>query len=263
MRGIARNVQWLVRPQFLAGFTLLCLVVWGMGLHGRPQPLPAITVAPSQVKGAIAPAFAARQSPDCAVVACLALTFDDGPDRRITPQVLDTLQRQQVRATFFLIGREVPGKEDIVRRMHAEGHEIGNHSYNHADFTKLTPEAMQAELQSTQQVIAGAGVPVPRIFRPPYGAVTPAVRAHVGLPMIRWDIDTDDWLSKDPAKITEHLIHDTHPGGIILMHDKYHATLDALEPAIQALKQHYQFVTISELQGLSAGDQGQFFGRTP
>lgn len=262
MKGNTRRLHaywmWLARPQFLAGFIALCLLVSGCSLFARPAPLAVTTAAiHPHVKGAIAP-----PSPlDCAVVSCLALTFDDGPDRAITPQVLDILQRQQVPATFFLVGREVPGREDIVRRMYREGHEIGNHSYNHADFTKLTPSQMRVEVQATQQVIASAGVPTPRIFRPPYGAVDPIVRAVVTLPMIRWDIDTDDWSTKDTAKVTEHLMHQAHAGGIILMHDRYQASVDALEPAIQSLKQTYQFVTVSQLMELSPGDQGQFFGR--
>jgi peptidoglycan-N-acetylglucosamine deacetylase len=145
--------------------------------------------------------------------------------------------------------------------MYHEGHEIGNHSWDHKDFTTLPAAAMRQEWQSTQAAIVGAGVPAPRLFRPPYGAVTPAVKAHMPLTIVRWDVDTEDWLTRDPPSITAHLLGDPHPGAIVLMHDKYIATAQALEPAIIALKQRYQLVTVSQLLGLQAGDQGQYFAR--
>jgi peptidoglycan/xylan/chitin deacetylase (PgdA/CDA1 family) len=201
--------------------------------------------------------------PDCSVLPCIALTFDDGPDRRITPQVLDMLAREGIKATFFLVGREVPGKEDLVRRIYAEGHEIGNHTYNHPRLTQLSGEAIEAEVAATQAAIARAGVPLPEIMRPPYGDVSPLVRAHVQLPMIRWDVDTEDWKTRDAVLIYQHLLQYAHPGAVMLLHDTHQSTVDALGPALQALRAQYQFVTVSQLLGVSAGDQGQYFSRTP
>jgi peptidoglycan-N-acetylglucosamine deacetylase len=198
---------------------------------------------------------------DCSAKPCMALTFDDGPDPRVTPAILDTLQRHQARATFFVIGREIPGRTGLLQRMYHEGHEIGNHSWNHADFTSLSPAAMRSEWQSTSAALVAAGLPAPTLFRPPYGAVNPAVRLHVPLTLVRWDIDTDDWLTHDPVRIMESLRRDAHPGAIILMHDKYDATALTLETALTELSPYYQFVTVSQLLGLSPGDQGQYFGR--
>jgi len=192
---------------------------------------------------------------------CIALTFDDGPDPAVTPRILDVLNRQQAAGTFFLVGREIPGREPIIRHMYQTGHEIGNHSWNHRDFTALSGREMRDEWQSTQAAIVRAGVPAPRLFRPPYGAVNPAVRSQVPLTIVRWDVDTEDWYSRDTARVTDSIIHSAHPGAIILLHDRYATTADALEPAVIALKQHYQLVTVSQLLGLQPGDPGQYFNR--
>lgn len=253
----------------LVGFIVLCLCITALGNNARGghSPLVVADAPVQQVKGRstsdVVQSAAPAPLPDCSQVACLALTFDDGPDPRITPQVLDILARNQVPATFFLIGSEVSGREPIVRRMHQEGHEIGNHSWSHSNFTRLSPAEIYNQVSSTQAAIVAAGVPMPSLFRPPYGAVNPTARAHITMPIIRWDIDTQDWMSKNPTAISRHLLEDVHPGGIILMHDRYDATIEALEPALLALKEQYHFVTVSQLLGLSPGDQGQFFSRQP
>lgn len=256
MRRPTRAFAWIGYPQALVGFIVLCLGMGGWGLLARPaqQSLAARASAPHQV-------FPARpvSLPDCRAKPCLALTFDDGPSAHITPQVLDILARQQVKATFFIIGVHVAGNESLLQRQYREGHEIGNHSWNHPDLSKLTPEESQAQLDNTQRIIAAAGVPAPKIMRPPYGVVNDMVAAHNRLTIVRWNVDPEDWKSQDPAKIQEQLLAAVRPGAIILMHDIYPATAAALEPIIQALKPSYQFVTASQLLQLSPGDQGQFF----
>jgi peptidoglycan/xylan/chitin deacetylase (PgdA/CDA1 family) len=249
-------------PQLFAAFIVSCLLVAAWGNFAQAQPPVSLERhATAQLKGAAIVRPPVLPTPDCTIRPCIALTFDDGPDRATTPVILDVLARQQVVGTFFLVGREVPGHEDLVRRIYQEGHELGNHTWNHADMTKLSPAAIKAEWQHTQAAIVRSGVPAPQIFRPPYGAVNPSVRSHMPLTIVRWDVDTQDWMTRDPAKITEHLLHDTHPGAIVLMHDTIVATTAALEPAILELKQHYQLVTVSHLLGLQAGDQGQYFSR--
>jgi peptidoglycan/xylan/chitin deacetylase (PgdA/CDA1 family) len=261
--AVVNHVGWLRRPQLLTSFIALCLLVTAFGIvmqSRAPSTLPGHLAVPA-VKGAAIPLRAPLPPVDCTVRPCVALTFDDGPDRQVTPRILDTLRNYQARATFYVVGREVAGKEDILRRMYAEGHEIGNHSWSHQDFKSLHDQDIEREIASTQAVIAGAGVPAPVTFRPPYGAVDDRVRAHVSYPMVRWDVDTEDWLTKDPARVMTHLQQDVRPGSIILMHDRYDATASAVDAAIQALTQQYQLVTVSELLALSPGDQGQFFAR--
>jgi peptidoglycan/xylan/chitin deacetylase (PgdA/CDA1 family) len=198
---------------------------------------------------------------DCALKPCIALTFDDGPNPEVTPQILDILTRQEVKATFFIVGMRVPGQESLLRREHREGHEIGNHSWSHPDLSTLSPEDAERQIQATQQVIAAAGVPAPKILRPPYGAVNEMVAAHNNLSIVRWNVDPEDWKIQDPGLIDQALLSHVHPGSIILLHDIYPTTVAAVEPAIQALKPQYQFVTVSQLLDLTPGDQGQFFAR--
>jgi peptidoglycan/xylan/chitin deacetylase (PgdA/CDA1 family) len=258
MGNVRRRFAWLLRPQLFVGFIVACLCIGALGnVYRSVHASPIVPTPKTDVKGA----HTNLPSVDCQKVPCIALTFDDGPDPQVTPRVLDTLAAEHIKATFFVVGRNVAGKEDILRRMHREGHEIGNHSWDHADFTKLSPAQVDAELASTQSAISAAGVPAPRLFRPPYGAVNDMVKNHANMTIVRWDIDPEDWLSRDPVKINESLLAHARPGGIILMHDIYPSTADALTPAIDQLKTHYQFVTASQLMSLSAGDQGQFFGR--
>lgn len=249
--------RWFRQPQFVAGILTLCLCIAGLGpllrTWDRPQ---SIALPRSKVKGA-----AALVVPDCAVTPCLALSFDDGPHGDVTPRILDILSREQVRATFFLVGERIAGREPIVRRMHGEGHEIGNHSWNHADFSKLSPADIEMQLRLSQQAIARAGVPAPRLFRPPYGATNPMVVSHINLPIVRWNIDPEDWRHKDPVSIQQNILAQARPGGVILLHDTDPATADALQSSLSLLRPHYQFVTVSQLLELVPGDQGQYLGR--
>lgn len=261
--SVIGHLGWLKRPQLLTSFLVLCLLVAASGLvlEGRPPVALPDHLTDRAVKGAVAPTRPPVLPVDCSVKPCVALTFDDGPDRSVTPRILDSLRAHGVRATFYIVGREVAGREDIIRRMYAEGHEIGNHSWDHRDFKDLSDQEMEAEINSTQAAIAAAGVPAPVTFRPPYGSVDNRVRAHVPFPMVRWDVDTEDWLTRNPELVVAHLQHNVHPGSIILMHDKYDATATAVEMTIQALSQQYQLVTVSQLLALSSGDQGQFFNQ--
>lgn len=257
IRRLTRIFTWMRRPQAAIGFVVVCLCAGGVGAWLRSAAPVGLPPTPPPLFAAAAP----RPHIDCDAKPCLALTFDDGPNAQVTPQVLDILARQQVKATFFIVGVHVPGNEELVRREHREGHEIGNHSWNHPDLSKLSPEEAQAQIDVTQRVIAGTGVPAPKILRPPYGAVNDMVVARSKLTIVRWNTDPEDWKLKDPAKIQEQILAHARPGAIILLHDIYPATVAALEPALQTLKQHYQFVTASQLLNLSPGDQGQFFSR--
>jgi peptidoglycan-N-acetylglucosamine deacetylase len=238
----------------LVAFVAVCLLVGAIGSIVK-------TGAPARVTPHVAGSHMTPYIPPspCDLKPCLALTFDDGPNATVTPQILDILARQQVKATFFVIGLHVPGNEALLQREHREGHEIGNHSWSHPDLTTLSPEGVADQIEATQRVITGAGVPAPKILRPPYGAVNDMVMSRSNLSIVRWNVDTQDWMLRDPAKIDAALLGAARPGAIILMHDIYPTTVAALEPALVQLKQHYQFVTVSQLLNLTPGDQGQFF----
>jgi peptidoglycan/xylan/chitin deacetylase (PgdA/CDA1 family) len=240
--------------------TLLCFV-WGTAnllfmSAAPPAAVVRIPAAPPRrmVQGAAAPV-------DCARVDCLALTFDDGPNPVVTPQVLDILERHHARATFFVIGLHVPGNEALVRRMHGAGNEIGNHSWAHPDFTTLNPQQIQEQIDQTQAVVAAAGVPVPTLFRPPYGAVNAQVKNNVPLVIALWNVDPEDWDTGDAKKIITKVEATAKPGGVVEMHDIHQQTADALDQLLNDLGPRYQFVTVSEMFNLPRGQRGVYFGR--
>jgi len=260
MSDLRRYFGWVARPQFLIGFVVICLCVGALGTIDRAASKRslAITVGKPRVKGlhqTVSPV------PDCAAVPCMALTFDDGPNTAITPRVLDILAQEQVKATFFVVGQRVAGREYLLRRMHNEGHEIGNHSWSHPPFIQIPPADMEMQLRITQQAITAAGVPAPHLFRPPYGAVDPTVMGHTRMAIIRWNVDPADWELKDAQQVKDHLVAMARPGGIVLLHDMYPSTADALGPALKELKPYYQFVTVSQLLNITPGDQGFYSGR--
>jgi peptidoglycan/xylan/chitin deacetylase (PgdA/CDA1 family) len=198
---------------------------------------------------------------NCARVACLALTFDDGPKADTTPRVLDILARHRVRATFFVLGSHIPGNEALLGRIHQEGHEVGNHSWSHFDLTKMPPEQVRAEVMSTQSAVINAGVPAPQLFRAPYGALNEAAKAQIPLVIAGWNIDPEDWHPQKRAHMAEHLAGHAKPGGVVVMHDTLATTPDALDSLITGLGQQYTFVTVSELLNITPGQRGVFFGR--
>ena len=134
-------IRWVKRPQLLIALLVAGLVVGGLLVKQSTSSL-----AQQQVASKTSVPADLVVKPDCSVQACIALTFDDGPDPIITPQVLDILKRHNARATFFMLGYHVPGNEAVVKRIHQEGHEIGNHSWAHAHFTQLTPEQIQGDI---------------------------------------------------------------------------------------------------------------------
>lgn len=237
------------------------------GYASLPQivrPVQAIEVPVIQpVAVAAATSLPANLVPsvDCSREACLALTFDDGPSAKHTPRILDLLDTHDAKATFFVVGQQVPGNEALLRRMHASGHEIGNHTWNHRKINELTPQELKDDIARTQQVVAEAGVPAPRLFRPPYGLFNATIRSHVPMTVVSWNIDPEDWRARKPERIVEHVLTNAKPGAIIVMHDTEQLTADALDTILATLKQQYRLVTVSELLDLPPGQPGIFYGR--
>lgn len=264
MEGAVRK-RWTLRPQVVIGAATCGLLWLGLSTTGlsiaavlRPAsqsgPLQTIAVSPRHTPQPTAPV-------DCAARPCMALTFDDGPNPVTTSQILDILEREQVRATFFVVGARVPGQEPILRRMYASGHEIGNHSWSHPDMTMLSTTQMLEQVNQTQAVISAAGVPAPTLFRPPYGAVDVRVRNTVPMTLALWNIDPLDWQTKDAYHVHEIIVYHAKPGAVVDMHDIYPVTVESLTPTIQALRPYYQFVTFSELMQLGGGQPGEYYGR--
>lgn len=198
--------------------------------------------------------------PDCGVEACVALTFDDGPDPATTPAIIDALSKEGAKATFFMIGKRVAGHEDILRLAWSRGNEIGNHSLAHPFFTKLSGPLIKEQLDKASQAISAAGVPAPYLFRPPYGAINRNVIDNVNQPVILWNVDPKDWHEIDPARIVSKVNEQAFPGAIIILHDSHPATASAAPQFIHDLKAKYRLVSVSELLKLSPATKGVFYG---
>lgn len=198
---------------------------------------------------------------NCADLPCLALTFDDGPDLETTPALLDILNKHEAKTTFFVVGSRIEPRSALVKRIYSEGHEIGNHSWSHANFMKLTPEQAELEFTSTQNAITSLGLPPPKIFRPPYGVRTQSQIDRIKAAIIEWDIDPQDWREHDPDKLARMMIEQAKPGGIMVLHDMKPSTVAAVDKALPELKQRYSLVTVSKLLDLGPDPRGIYFGR--
>jgi peptidoglycan-N-acetylglucosamine deacetylase len=206
------------------------------------EPTPTPSVAPSKASYS-----------SCRVTGpYIAMTFDDGPHPTLTPQLLDMLKTRRIKATFFLIGENAAAHPDIVRRIAAEGHEIGNHSWSHPQLTKLKPAALREELERTTSTIAEIiGKPLV-VMRPPYGATSDYINHWInrefGMKVILWSVDPLDWKYRNSASVERRILAEARPGAIILSHDIHPTTVAAMPEVLDSLlAKGYKFVTVSEL----------------
>lgn len=200
---------------------------------------------------------------DCRKVKCVALTFDDGPGPK-TGQLLDALKQADAAATFFVVGPNVEARPEVLARMVAEGHEIGNHTWNHRMLTSLARDRVAREIGSVTDAVKDAiGVP-PTLLRPPYGATNTTVKMAAGVPVVLWDVDTLDWKVRDAKKVVSNTLRDTKPGSIVLMHDIHSSTVDAVPAILKGLRSRgYHLVTVSELLAPVNPQAGAVYGRGP
>ena len=181
----------------------------------------------------------------------VALTFDDGPSKTVTPKVLKVLKKHHAKGTFFMVGSQVNANPKIAKQVLDEGHEIGNHSYSHADLKRLTNKQIKKQLSRTNKAIHKATGHNPTLFRPPYGSVDNRVRSQTKLPTVLWSVDTRDWEHRNSKKLLAYVKKYTYPGAIILMHDIHMPTANGLDSVLTYLeKQGYTFVTVSELNNM-------------
>lgn len=190
----------------------------------------------------------------------VAMTFDDGPHPRNTPRLLDMLRERNIKATFYVIGRNVDMYPEIVRRIVAEGHEIGNHTYTHRNLTKLSDDSVREELTKTRDAIAKAAGVQPRTMRPPYGALLQSQRtwihSELGYPTILWSVDPRDWQRPGPSVVTSRILSAATPGAIILAHDLHAPTVDAMPATLDGLlRKGYRFVTVSQLLAMKPKEE--------
>ncbi len=225
----------------------------------KPNPKPTATPVPTPTpsdSGKAKPIPDTCQNP-------VALTFDDGPHKTLTPAKLDVLKAKGVAATFFMIGNQVIAYPDIVKRIYTEGHELGNHTWDHQQLTRLDSASIRDEIQKTEDAIkSAAGLNAP-VFRPPYGAYNDAVKQEARLPIIMWSVDPKDWQDRVTSIVDDRVNSATKTGDIILLHDIHETTEEAVPLIIDQLQaKGFCFVTVSQLLSLpsdTASVAGQVF----
>ena len=178
----------------------------------------------------------------------VALTFDDGPHPVYTKRLLDGLQSRGIRATFFVVGENISGSEDLIRRMADEGHVIGNHTYSHIKLSGITDAEACGEVQKTDALVRALTGSGTEFIRPPFGSWKKTLECELEMIPVLWDVDPLDWTTKNTGVIVQRVLEDVEPGDIILLHDFYGSSVDAaLEIADQLLAQGYELVTVDEL----------------
>ena len=182
----------------------------------------------------------------------IAMTFDDGPSATLTPKLLDLLAAHHIKATFFVIGENVAEHPEIVARAAREGHEIGNHSWSHPNFGKMSDDSVRRQLQQTDDAIKNATGKRPTLMRPPYGSITTREKRWIhdefGYDIILWDVDPYDWKRPGPAVVRARILKETRPGSIVLSHDIHPGTIEAMPSTFDELEaKGFKFVTVSEL----------------
>ena len=219
-----------IRGGAAAALALLLLTAWAAAPWVAEMSAPAAVWTAAETPGLI------------------ALTFDDGPRRSTTTALLDGLAQRGVHATFFLIGAQVEGNEDIVLRMEKEGHQIGIHTYDHVKLTGLSRADFDAQVGRTRDLLAGILGRRDFLLRPPYGMTDASVKAWAESPIIIWSIDPEDWRDQNAPREVAEVTAQARDGAIVLMHDIFPASVDAaLQIVDQLHAQGYLFVTVEEL----------------
>lgn len=181
----------------------------------------------------------------------VALTFDDGPRRETTTLLLDGLARRGVHATFFIVGTRVEGREDILLRMAAEGHQIGIHTQNHKVLTDLTTAELAVEVDGLANTLTNLLGQREFMLRPPYGMTGSTLLKWTKRPIILWSVDPEDWSDHDVERQVKAVMSKVKDGDIILLHDIYHASVETALRVVDALlAEGYCLVTVEELFAL-------------
>lgn len=188
----------------------------------------------------------------------VALTFDDGPHDVFTPKLLDILKARNIKATFYMVGRNAAAYPHVVKRIAEEGHEVANHSWSHPILAQMGDTSLDSQLQKTHDAIVSACGVAPLTYRPPYGQIRMVQRKRImetlGYPTVLWDVDPLDWQHpRTVKKVHDRILAQTRPGSIILCHDIHESTVDAMPSTIDELTaKGYKFVTVTQLFNLEA-----------
>lgn len=178
----------------------------------------------------------------------LALTFDDGPRRATTSKLLEGLEQRGVQATFFLIGKQIEGNEDLILQMAEGGHQIGIHTFEHVELRDLSPADIHRQLDPTREALRSILGDRELLLRPPYGFVDDTLRQQADSPIILWSVDPEDWHNRNVQREVAHIVSHVQDGDIILMHDIFYESVDAALQLVDQLHQAgYAFVTVDDL----------------
>ncbi len=178
----------------------------------------------------------------------IALTFDDGPRQGTTDKLLDGLRERNVKATFFLVGRNIEGNEELVKRIYDEGHLIGNHTYSHVKLTELSDAEAAQQIEKDNQLIESIIGCKPEYIRPPFGFITEDMAKASQMGCVLWSLDTNDWNTTNSAAVVRYVVNNAKNGDIILMHDIYDSSVAAALEIIDQLEEKgFVFVTADEL----------------
>ncbi len=181
----------------------------------------------------------------------VALTFDDGPQKAVTRRILSTLEKHGAKATFFVVGNRADHYKNYITYASKLGCEIGSHTWSHKNLTELTESEIETEITDSVKKIESITKTPVTLVRPPEGAVDAYVLKNVKYPIIMWNVDSFDWKNRNEQKIYDEVMNKVSDGSIILMHDLYSTTADAVERLIPDLMaKGYKFVTVSELMRL-------------
>ena len=205
--------------------------------------LAVLLPGPEPAKQADAPAEVTLSDPPL-----VALTFDDGPRSSTTGPLLDGLELREVPATFFLVGNRIPGNEDLVRRMAAEGHQIGIHTYDHVELKGLSRRDFDLQVGKTRALITRLAGDGSYWLRPPYGFLDRNDGSWCGGPVILWSVDPEDWKDDDVDRIVAAVVEHVSDGDIILLHDLFPSSGQAALSIVDTLLERgFCFVTVEQL----------------
>ena len=178
----------------------------------------------------------------------VALTFDDGPHPVYTEEILDVLDQAGIKASFFMMGKEAELYPNVVKKVSDAGHLIGNHTYTHANVCQISADETTEEITKTNDILEGLTGKRPQFFRPPFGCKNETLEKQTGMFWIFWDVDTLDWSLQNAEQVYCKVVKNVGENDIILMHDAYPSTVEAVRELIPALQEMgYSFVTVDRL----------------
>ncbi|WP_024278300.1 polysaccharide deacetylase family protein [Xanthobacter sp. 126] len=182
----------------------------------------------------------------------IAMTFDDGPNPETTPRLLQILRERNIKVTFFVLGNMVAKHPEVLKMIADEGHEIGSHSWSHPQLTRISQAAVDKELGNTSEAIVQVTGKRPIYLRPPYGSMKPSLRSYIedkyGLTIVNWSVDPNDWKNRNSQAVHDAIMAQVKPGAIVLSHDIYATTVDAMPRILDELAaKGYKFATLSQM----------------